>query len=74
MQIVGIVGYTIPFYGNRRCMPYGKIKILQNGIETLRPIKDAPDGTQYITVARKRYTVVNVGGLYSPVYKIKKEA
>ncbi len=69
MQIIGLVGYTIPLFGNRRCLPYGKLIVSVDGARRVCPIRDAPDGTQYITVNRKRYPVVNAGRLYAPVYK-----
>ena len=55
-------------YGNKRVEPYGTLKVRCGDTVKMCDIRDgaAPDFQQYIVFNRKRYAVVNVGGLYSP--------
>lgn len=66
-RIVGTVGYTVPFFGNSRSSPYGKLAIKTPSGEKLCTIKENDDG-QYITVDRKRLPVLRMGSLYSPLF------
>ena len=69
VKILKIVDYTIPMYGNSRCMPYGKLKVTDGTDTKIVEIKD--DGYhQYFTFNRHRYYIKSVGSLYSPSYEI----
>lgn len=70
LKIVKIVNYTIPYLGNRRSAPYAKL--LVDGPSGAKIVEtkelDCWPFTDYIVYARKRYSVRNVGSLYSPHY------
>lgn len=67
--ILKLIDYTIPYYGNKRIMPYGKLLVDDGEVSKVVPIED--DGIyQYFTFNRKRFYVANVGSLYSPAYFI----
>ena len=73
VKILKIIDYTIPMYGNRRCLPYGKLKVTDG---TTTKVVDIKDGTkeegyrQYFTFNRRRYYLKSVGSLYSPCYEV----
>jgi len=73
VNIIGLLDYTIPMFGNRRCMPYGKLKVT-DGVETkIVPIKDGDASVgyqQYFTFNRKRYYIRNDGSLHAPRYVV----
>lgn len=63
-----LIEYTIPFFGNRRCLPYGKMLISGGGKKKVCEIRE--DGVdQYIIFNRKRYYIQNNGSLYSPCFE-----
>lgn len=70
MKILGIVEYTIPMFGNRRRLPYGKLRVTDDeGINSkVVDIKDRDDGSQYVIYQRKRYGITNAGSLYHPSF------
>lgn len=70
LKVIGIQNYTIPMFGNKRCLPYGNLVVTDGDKTQVCPIKDASDGSQYIHFRRKPYKVRNRGGLYSPVYAV----
>lgn len=69
LEIEKILSYTIPYCGNNRFLPYGKL-LVNNGTERkICKIKDCKNYMkQYITFNRKKYYVKNIGTLYSPKY------
>ena len=67
MIIEKIIDYTIPLFGNKRILPYGKLLISDGKTRKICPIKD--DGSrQYITFNRRRHYIRRKGSLYSPRY------
>lgn len=66
--IKGIVEYIIPYFGNRRSLPYGKLLVSNGGQEKICPIMEDSDG-QYVIFDRKRRYLRNAGSLYSPVFE-----
>lgn len=70
LRIVVLQDYTIPLYGNKRCLPYGNLKITDGKVTKLCPIKDDDrhHGRQYICFMRKRHYVRNEGTLYNPKF------
>ena len=73
VRILGVVDYTIPMCGNKRCLPYGKLKVTDGITTKIVPIKDGDsivDYKQYITFNRKRYYIRNIGGLHTPKYEV----
>ena len=72
-RIIGLVDYTIPMFGNKRCMPYGKLKVT-DGVETkIVSIKDGDASVgykQYFTFNRKRYYIRNEGSMYAPNFVV----
>ena len=73
IQIKELKNYTIPYYGNKRSMPYGDL-VVSDG-KNRKTCKILDDGEkQYITFNRKRYYVRNVGSLYSPQFVIERGA
>ena len=69
IQILGIRGYIIPMFGNKRSQPYGKLLIADGRRKVILPIHDDTDGSQFIIHEWKRYYVHNVGSLYNPQYE-----
>lgn len=68
-KIKQIINWTIPYYGNRHIIPYGKLLISDGVDEKLCKTKGDTEfdiGPQYITFKRKRYEVVNKGTMYNP--------
>lgn len=59
-----VVSWTIPYFGNRHTMPYGKLLVTDGETEKIVSTKgDTLDsyekyGCQYITFKRKHYEVV----------------
>lgn len=69
IQIEELRNYTIPYFGNKRTLPYGNL-VISDG-EGRKTCKIQDDGAkQYITFNRKRYYVRNAGRLYSPKFVI----
>ena len=68
MRCVKILSYTIPMYGNKHAIPYGKMLVEHEGKEKTVPFGgfDMGAGLQFITFERKIFFFRNVGGLYSP--------
>lgn len=65
VQIIKVLKWTIPFFGNRRHFPYGKL-LVSDGIKE-RVVKTKEDSSRsYITFNRRRYAIRNNGSLYSP--------
>ena len=76
VKILGIVEYILPMYGNRRCLPYGKLKVTDGTLTKVVPIKDGTqaDGwRQYFTFNRKRYWIKSVGSRHNPAYEVDYE-
>ena len=72
MEIVKILMYIIPKFGNTRSNPYGKLLVKDDNNRYYKcTIKETSAGDQYINVNRKRYYVVNDGMLYTPTYTFK---
>lgn len=68
-----ILDYTIPLFGNKRCMPYGTLLVTDGTTEKRARIMG--DGAnQYITFKRKHYPVKRHGDLYHPHFEIVQEA
>jgi len=70
VRIKRILDWTIPYFGNRHIIPYGKLLVTDGTEEKVCKTKgdleyDNSD-YQYITFQRKRYRVVNKGHLHSP--------
>lgn len=62
VEIKELRDYTIPYHGNNRSMPYGKLLVTDGKEEKTVRIMD--DGyNQYFTFKKKRYYIVNVGTL-----------
>lgn len=73
VRIERIVEYIIPMYGNKRCVPYGKLKVTDGVDSKIVSIKDGDESVgykQYFTFKRHRYYIRNEGGLHSPRYVI----
>lgn len=69
VQIKELISYTIPFYGNKRTSPYGKL-LVSDGVDE-KIVRIIEEGwRQYFTFKRKRYYVENCGRLYSPDFRI----
>ena len=68
MRCVKILSYTIPMYGNKHAIPYGKMLVEHEGKEKTVPFGgfDMGAGLQFITFERKRFFFRNVGGRSSP--------
>ena len=63
--------FTIPMYGNSRCIPYGTLSVSDGEITKIVKIKD--DGPrQYFTFKRKRYYVKRKGPLYNSYWELEK--
>ena len=68
-----VVDYTIPYYGNKRCHPYGTLRVTDGVITKLVKFGyKMENGKQvhYITFNRKRYEYA-MTGLYPISIKIK---
>lgn len=73
-KIKQIIDWTIPYYGNRHIIPYGKLLVSDGETEKICKTKGDTEfehGLQYITFKRKRYLVVNCGSMYSPKLKLE---
>lgn len=71
IEILRIVDYTIPMYGNKRIFPYGKVEV-SNGTD-IKVVKFEGDNfcKPSFTFNRKRYFMENIGSLYNPNFIIK---
>jgi len=63
-----LTGYTIPLFGNRRSLPYGKLLVSDGYARKQCEIRETKNGDQYIVFRRQRYGVKNAGTLYQPNY------
>jgi|GEM_PF-6713053 len=70
IKIMGLKSYTIPMYGNSRLMPYGTLEVEMNGKRYFVDIKEE-GAEQYVTVNRKRYYIINIGGHHNPNFILK---
>lgn len=70
MKILKILEYTIPMFGNIRCMPYGKLLVSDGTKEKVVNIKDDKE-RQYFTFDRKRFYIKQTGSLYNPNYELE---
>lgn len=66
LEVVQIIKYTIPFFGNKRSHPYGKIKV-SDGKDT----KIVNFENDSFTFKRKRYQLENIGSLYNAILIVK---
>lgn len=70
MLTIKTLDFTIPMYGNTRCMPYGTLSVSDGKITKTVKIKD--DGPrQYFTFNRKRFYVVRKGPLYNSYWELE---
>ena len=70
MSCIKILSYIIPYFGNRRILPYGKMEVEYNGERKTVKFGDVDScGTFFIVFNRKRFYFRNVGGLYSPIFQ-----
>lgn len=68
MKFIKLVDYTIPMFGNKRLLPYGRMVVEQDGVrKTVRFGEFDVFGGAYITFNRRRYYYENRGDLYNPV-------
>lgn len=64
LRVKKVISWTIPYFGNRHTMPYGKLLVTDGETEEIVSTKgDTLDsykryGCQYITFKRKHYEVV----------------
>ncbi len=69
VQIKKVIDWTIPYFGNKRILPYGKLFVSDGKKEQFVKMKEDRNGS-YITFNRKRYAIRNNGSLYSPKLQI----
>ena len=69
VSIEELKGYTIPFLGNKRVLPYGDLVVSDGKNRKTCKIQDE-GAKQYISFDRKKYYVRNAGSLYHPRYVI----
>lgn len=82
LNVIKILDFTIPLYGNKRIHPYGHMivsdgitsKRVPFGYKTDRNGFQVPPHHDYFTFNRKRYGYKNVGSLYYPKMEIKEYA
>ena len=70
LRVTGVMEYTIPMFGNRQALPYGKLEVTDGEYTKVCPIRFNKKGERYITFKRKRKYVKNVGTLYNPKFEI----
>ena len=74
IRILELKNYTIPFYGNRRNLPYFTLEIVvtEKGNAVTKEVvtKEDDEGRRYFVHNRRRYYVENIGSLYSPKIKL----
>ena len=71
IQLVKVLNYSIPSFGNRRSLPYATLLIRDSeGAERKVDTKEAY-GHSYIKVDGFSYTVKNKGTLYNPILEIE---
>ena len=74
---VQIIKWCIPYFGNKHSIPYGVLRVTEGERTQVCPTKGDKIGAynpvigQYITFNRKRYKVVNNGGIYTPKIELK---
>lgn len=76
LKVVRIIDYVVPMYGNIHCMPYFTLEVTDGEKTQICKSKgdkwnDCNAEGQYITFNRKRYKVLNIGTLYSPIIDIR---
>lgn len=70
VSILETVSYVIPMFGNKRSVPYGKLRVSDGAKERIVPIKE--DGIrQYFTLNYKRHYVQRKGPLYSSYWVLE---
>lgn len=74
---IRIIEWVIPYFGNKHFMPYGTLLVTEGEhTQVCRTKGDRYDTVssigQYVTFRRKRYKVINNGGLYSPQIVLKR--
>ncbi len=68
-EIVKIIEWILPYFGNRHIIPYGKLLVSDGVDKKICKTKGDTEferGPQYITFKRKRYRVVNEGTRHNP--------
>lgn len=79
VRVKKVVSWTIPYFGNRHTMPYGKLLVTDGETEQIVSTKgDTLDSyprfcCQYVTFKRKHYEVVIWHDEVSKVQRIKLE-
>lgn len=75
VRIEKLESYTIPMFGSKRTLPYGKLVIVDDTdwVKKLVDIKETENGDQYFTFKRRRYYVQNMGTLNFPNFCIIEE-
>ena len=75
--LMDIVQWTIPTFGNRHIMPYGKLKVYDKKTGEIKIVKtkgdlatDNPYTQQHIFFNRRKYNVVNSGSYWFPKLKL----
>lgn len=75
VRIKRIVSWTIPYFGNVHCQPYGILEVTDGTTTKCCHTKGDKEtdevGYQYITFNRKRYEVVNEGRLHFPALRLR---
>ena len=70
VRVKSVLGWTIPYFGNKHIMPYGTLLVTDGKTEkackTKGDLYTDSEGYQYITFQRKRYEVINRGRLHGP--------
>lgn len=65
VKIVDIISWTLPMFGNNRCLPYYTLRISDGNTSKL--VKTKEDGPNiYFIFNRRRYYIHNKGTMYSP--------
>ena len=70
VELLKVLSYTIPTYGNKRLFPYATLKIRNSKgeIKTVKTLEE--DGRTFIRVDGFEYVIKNKGSLYSPILEI----
>ena len=68
---IRVIKWVIPYFGNKHFQPYGTLLVTEGEHTQVCRTKgdtysEASSIGQYVTFRRKRYKVINNGGLYSP--------
>lgn len=73
MHCLKILSYTIPMFGNKRVLPYGKMLVEHEGEQKVVAFGGQEAGRPYILFNRKRYYFQNDGSLYNPKFVLEGE-